>query len=204
MNEAVPPDTVERGTPARLAAREVGIRSLGHPNALARQFDFSDDTYEWRRLFSELFGTFLLVFVAAGGPMANARFLGHGGQGISAGALVVAPGLMVLAIILFMGAVSGAHLNPAVTIAFMLRGDFPGRRVPMYIVAQFVGAVLATLVLVGLIGTQGTAGLTLASLPPRRWPGRRFLRLGWSASFSERPRARSRSARWPRSRSAAT
>ena len=137
---------------------EVGLRSLGRPNALARQFDFFDDSYDWRRLFSEMFGTFLLVFVAAGGPMVNARF---GGHVISKSALVVAPGLMVLAIILFMGAVSGAHLNPVVTIAFTLRGDFPRRRVPTYIVAQFSGAVLATLVLVGLAGKQGTAGLTL-------------------------------------------
>jgi aquaporin Z len=143
---------------ARLRAHDVGISSLGRPNSLVRQFDFSDDAYEWRRLFSELFGTFLLVFTAVGGPMANARF---GGQGISQAALVVAPGLMVLAIIMFMGTVSGAHLNPAVTIGFMLRGDFPYRRVPLYIVAQFAGAVLATLVLVGLVGKQGTAGLTL-------------------------------------------
>src|SRR5262249_50893535 len=76
-------------------------------------------------------------------------------------ALVVAPGLMVLAIILFMGAVSGAHLNPLVTIAFTLRADFPLRRVPTYIAAQFCGAVLASLVLVGLVGKQGSAGLTL-------------------------------------------
>ena len=46
---------------------------------------------------------------------------------------------MVMAIILFMGAVSGAHLNPAVSVAFALRGDFPWRRVPAYIVAQFAG-----------------------------------------------------------------
>src|SRR6266699_1760809 len=138
--------------------REVGLRSLGQPNALARQFDFTDDSYEWRRLFAELFGTALLVFVAAGGPMVNARF---GGHAISSSALVVAPGLMVLAIILFMGAVSGAHLNPAVTIAFALRHDFPVRRIPMYIVAQFAGAVLATLVVTALVGTHGTAGLTL-------------------------------------------
>lgn len=137
---------------------EVGLRSLGQPNALARQFDFTDDSYEWRRLFAELFGTFLLVLVAAGGPIVNARF---GGNAISPSALVVAPGLMVLAIILFMGAVSGAHLNPAVTLAFMLRRDFPLRRVPMYILAQFAGAVLATLVVVALVGKHGTAGLTL-------------------------------------------
>jgi aquaporin Z len=143
---------------ARLTSHEVGLRSLGRPNSLARQFDFANDSYEWRRLFAELFGTFLLVFVAAGGPMTNARF---GSHGIGTAALVVAPGLMVLAIILFMGTVSGAHLNPAVTFAFMLRGDFPARRVPMYIVAQACGAVLATLVLVALVGKQGTAGLTL-------------------------------------------
>jgi len=141
-----------------VSRHEAGVRSLGQPNALARQFDFSDDSHEWRRLFAEAFGTFLLVLAAVGGPMVNARF---GGNVISRGALVVAPGLMVLAIILFMGAVSGAHLNPAVTIAFTLRGDFPVKRVPMYVVAQFAGAVFATLVLIGLVGKQGTAGLTL-------------------------------------------
>jgi aquaporin Z len=143
---------------AELKRHSAGLRSLGQPNALARQFDFADERYWWRRLFSELFGTFLLVLVAAGGPMINARF---GGAVISHGAQVVLPGLMVLAIILFMGAVSGAHLNPAVTVAFTLRGDFPVRRVLPYIVVQFAGAALATLVLIGFVGKQGTAGLTL-------------------------------------------
>jgi aquaporin Z len=141
-----------------LTSHEVGLRSLGQPNSLAKQFDFTDDSYEWRRLFAELFGTFLLVFVAVGGPMVNARF---GGHDIGTAALVTAPGLMVLAIILFMGTVSGAHLNPAVTIAFTLRGNFPAHRVPMYLLAQFAGAVVATLLLVALVGKQGAAGLTL-------------------------------------------
>ena len=77
------------------------------------------------------------------------------------GARVVAPALMVTAIILFMGTVSGAHLNPAVSVAFALRGDFPWKRVPAYVVAQFLGAILATLLLWALIGKQGSAGLTL-------------------------------------------
>lgn len=141
-----------------MTKHEVGLRSLGQPNALAKQFDFANESYEWRRLFAELFGTFLLVFVAAGGPMVNARF---GGHVISPSALVVAPGLMVLAIILFMGAVSGAHLNPVVTIAFVLRMDFPLIRVPLYIAAQLGGAVLATETLVALVGKHGQAGLTL-------------------------------------------
>jgi aquaporin Z len=133
-------------------------RSLGTPNSMLDEFDFWDRRYEGRRLFSELLGTFFLVLVAVGGGMVNARF---GGSAVPYGALVVAPALMVVAIILFMGAVSGAHLNPAVTIAFALRGDFPWRRVPAYIVAQLLGAILASLLLWALIGRQGTAGLTL-------------------------------------------
>jgi aquaporin Z len=133
-------------------------RSPVRPNSIAHQFDFWDDSYEWRRLFSELLGTFFLVLVAAGGGMVNARF---GGHVIPLQALVVAPALMVMAVILFMGAVSGAHLNPAVTLAFALRGNFPWRRVPLYIAAQLAGAVLATLTLWALIGKHGSAGLTL-------------------------------------------
>jgi aquaporin Z len=137
---------------------DAGLSSLGRPNFAVRRFDFWDDRYEWRRLFSELLGTFFLVLVAVGGGMVNARF---GGHAIGRPALVVAPALMVMAIILFMGTVSGAHLNPAVSVAFALRGDFPWRRVPAYVVTQFAGAVLATLLLWALIGRQGSAGLTL-------------------------------------------
>ncbi len=125
---------------------------------MARQFDFWDSSFEWRRLFSELFGTFLLVTVAVGGGLVNARF---GGDAVPGPARVVGPALMVVAVILFMGGVSGAHLNPAVSVAFALRGDFPWRRVMPYVVMQFAGAVLATLLLRGLIGKQGSAGLTL-------------------------------------------
>jgi aquaporin Z len=148
-------------TPEQRTAFEhagVALRSMGEPNSIAMQFDFWDDSYEGRRLFSELLGTFFLVLVAVGGGMVNSRF---GGHAVPYTALVVAPALMVAAIILFMGAVSGAHLNPAVSIAFALRGDFPWKRVPAYIVAQFLGAILATLLLWALIGKQGSAGLTL-------------------------------------------
>ena len=136
----------------------VALRSIGQPNSVASEFNFWDGSYEGRRLFSELLGTFFLVLVAVGGGMVNARF---GGHAVPYGAQVVAPGLMVAAIILFMGTVSGAHLNPGVSIAFAMRGDFPWKRVPAYIVAQFAGAILATLLLWALIGKQGTAGLSL-------------------------------------------
>jgi len=65
-----------------------------------------------------------------------------------------------MAMILFMGRVSGAHFNPAVSIAFALRGDFPWRRVPGYIVAQFIGAVLAVLFLQAVIGVSASNGAT--------------------------------------------
>ena len=146
-------------TDAVVSQGDAILRALAIPTDFLRnRLDFVNDQYEWRRLFGEVLGTFFLVLVATGGGMVNARF---GGHAIGQAALVTAPGLMVGAIILFMGSVSGAHLNPGVSIAFAMRGDFPWRRVPGYVVAQFVGACLATLLLVALLGVQGTAGLTL-------------------------------------------
>jgi aquaporin Z len=116
--------------------------------------DFDNPSQEWRRLVSELLGTFFLVLVAAGGGMMGQAFPNT----ISRTAAVVAPGLMVLAIILFMGKVSGAHLNPAVSIAFSLRGDFPWRRVPGYIVVQLAGAALAAWFLQAVVNVSATYG----------------------------------------------
>jgi aquaporin Z len=116
--------------------------------------DFANPQQEWRRLFSELFGTFLLVIVAAGGGMMSQAFP----ETISRTAAVVAPGLMVMGIILFMGKVSGAHLNPVVTLAFASRGDFPWRRVPGYILVQLIGATLAAWLLQAIIGVSATFG----------------------------------------------
>jgi aquaporin Z len=136
-----------------------------HPSFLRPLFDdepvwardFEDLSYEWRRLFSELLGTFFLVLVGAGGAVVGA--LTH--DGIGRGAAVAAPGLMVAAIILFMGAVSGAHLNPAVSLAFAVRGDFQWRRVPGYVLAQLLGASGAAAVLRAMFGTAGHLGATL-------------------------------------------
>ena len=123
---------------------------------LQRITDFEDPRQEWRRLFSEVLGTFFLVLVAAGGGMMAEQFNGAIGRA----AAVTAPGLMVMAMILFMGKVSGAHFNPTVSLAFAMRGDFPWRRVPGYIVAQFAGGVLACLFLQAVIGTSAANGAT--------------------------------------------
>lgn len=118
--------------------------------------DFENPKLERRRLFAEGFGTFWLVLVAAGGSIVYDISNGE----INKAAILIAPGLMVMAIILFMGKVSGAHINPAVTIAFAARGDFPWRRVPGYIVAQILGSVIASLFLLLVFGKVGTLGAT--------------------------------------------
>jgi aquaporin Z len=151
------PGPIEPGQPAlrRTMAVWTLLHELGVETPWERRFD--DPTREWRRLFSELLGTFLLVTVGAGAGVVNA--VSHGA--IGRGAAVSAPGLTVMAIILFMGAVSGAHLNPAVSIAFAARGDFPWRRVPGYIVVQLAGATLAVLLLDGMFGRVGMLGATV-------------------------------------------
>ncbi len=125
--------------------------------------DFDDPRLEYRRLFSELLGTFFLVLVAAGGGILVGK------DQISLAAAVVAPGLMVMAIILFMGGVSGAHLNPAVSLAFAVRGDFPWRRVPGYIIVQLLGATLACLFLLAVFGNVEHLGATLPGPGYANW-----------------------------------
>jgi aquaporin Z len=130
-----------RAVSADLKRAESGVLGWIDRDITEPMANFQDPNQEWRRLFSELYGTFLLVLVAAGGGMMGEAFPNT----ITRTAAVVAPGLMVMGIIMFMGKVSGAHLNPAVSIAFSLRGDFPWRRVPGYIVVQLIGASLAAL-----------------------------------------------------------
>ena len=117
---------------------------------------FDDPRLEGRRLFGEFFGTFFLVVVAAGADVVSTVSQGAVGRD----AAVVAPGVMVMAVILFMGAVSGAHLNPAVSIGFAARGDFPWRRVPGYIGAQLLGAAAASVLLWFMFGKVGMMGAT--------------------------------------------
>jgi aquaporin Z len=146
--------------PSSSGASGIGaeLRDLGSGLSaleLVRQ-NFDDPRQEWRRLFAEVLGTFLLVLAGAGAGVVDA--VSHGAVG--RGASVSAPGLMVMAVILFMGAVSGAHLNPAVTLGFAVRGDFPWRRVPGYVLAELLGSTLAVLLLWAMFGKVGSLGAT--------------------------------------------
>ncbi|WP_369125156.1 MULTISPECIES: MIP/aquaporin family protein [unclassified Cryobacterium] len=153
-------------SPCRSSARRRAViisagRDVGHLGLSPRDrgwvHEFNNRNREWTRLGAEMFGTYFLVLVAAGAGTVDSLTHGDVGRGAS----VTAPGLMVAAIILFMGAVSGAHLNPLVSVAFALRGDFPWRRVPGYVLAQLAGAILASLTLIAVFGPHGGNGETV-------------------------------------------
>jgi len=102
------------------------------------------------RLAAEVFGTFLLV-----GGVIGTAFFSSANTGLLGPALAV--GLAVIAGAYAVGHISGAHFNPAVTIGAAVAGRFAWKDVPAYIVAQFVGGLLATSMLV-LIGSSSSTG----------------------------------------------
>ena len=140
------------GSPTRDRAASIG--TVTDLDEIFR--DFNDPRRKWRRLLAEFVGTFFLVLVAAGAPMMNVAVEGS----VSRLAAVVAPGMMVMAVIMAMGKVSGAHLNPAVSIAFALRGDFPWVRVAPYICTQLLGATAAAYFLQFALGVSAQNGGT--------------------------------------------
>ena len=134
-------------------------RSLRSLIALELPFgrELDDPAVEWRRLFAEFLGTAMLVLVAAGGAVVDAVVPGS----VSPTARAVAPGLVVMALIYSTGAVGGAHLNPAVTLSFAVRGNFPWIRVPGYVIMQLFGAIAAAVLLRSVFGNVGDLGATL-------------------------------------------
>ncbi|MGN6377334.1 MAG: MIP family channel protein [Gaiellales bacterium] len=111
-----------------------------------------------RPLIAEAIGTFALVFAGCGAIMVDARThaLGHVGVAISFG-------LVIMVMIYAAGHISGAHFNPAVTLAFASSRHFPWTRVPLYWTAQLAGGLAAALMLRGSLGTSAHVGATLPS-----------------------------------------
>ena len=105
----------------------------------------------WKSYLAELLGTFILVFVGTG-SVVTALFIGNGltVQGILLIALTF--GLTLTAIIYSLGPVSGAHVNPAVTIAVSLAGKLKARHVIPYIVMQLLGAIIASFFILVMVG----------------------------------------------------
>jgi aquaporin NIP len=109
-------------------------------------------------LLAETIGTFMLVFAGAGAVMVDAKThaLGHVGVAITFG-------LVIMAGIYAVGHISGAHFNPAVTLAFALTRNFPPARAVGYWLAQVVAAVAAAALLRGSLGSIAHVGATLPS-----------------------------------------
>jgi aquaporin Z len=115
-----------------------------------------------RKFLAEFLGTFALIFAGTGAIVINAE----SGGAITHLGVALTFGLIVLAMIYTLGDVSGAHMNPAVTLAFAAAGLFPFASVLFYLAAQISGALLASLTLHFLFPQNATLGATLpAGLP---------------------------------------
>lgn len=120
-----------------------------------------------RQLAAEAVGTFGLVFAGTGAVVIDAETggrVGHVGIGLTFG-------LVIMVMIYAVGHVSGAHFNPAVTLAFAVGRHFPWSLVPRYWAAQLLGGVIASATLRGMFGETGGLGVTM----PRGSAGRSFL-----------------------------
>jgi aquaporin NIP len=104
-----------------------------------------------RKLAAELVGTFLLTFASIAPKVLEPGL----GIRFPDPVVAVAPAMVVAIVIYAFGDVSGAHINPAVTLGFTLRRAFPWRRLPAYWLAQVVGAVLAALLMRLRFGSSG-------------------------------------------------
>jgi aquaporin Z len=115
-----------------------------------------------RPFLAEIIGTFALVFAGTGAIVIDRA----SGGAITHVGVALTFGLIVLAMIYTVGDVSGAHLNPAVTIAFAVARRFPWTEVPGFILAQLIGAFAASLLLHFLFPADTALGATLPAGPP--------------------------------------
>ncbi len=115
-----------------------------------------------RKYIAEIIGTFALVFCGTG-----AIIIDHQTNGaITHVGIAITFGLIVMAMIYALGSISGAHLNPAVTIAFSIAKKFEWKQVTPYILSQLAGAFLASLTLKYLFPTNEFLGATLPTGSP--------------------------------------
>ena len=121
-----------------------------------RQDGFPSSTQMLQKTGAEMVGTFALVFAGCGATMIDAitgGTISHLGVGL-------AFGLVIMVMVCATGHISGAHFNPAVTLAFAATGGFPWREVPGYLAGQVVAAVLAAASLLAILGSAADLGAT--------------------------------------------
>ena len=114
-----------------------------------------------RRAGAEALAAFALVFAGCGAAIANAQY----DQALGAVGVALAFGLIIMVMVYATGHLSGAHINPAVTLAFTLSRHFPAREAAAYVVAQLVGAITAALLLLAVWPDQpAQLGATVPSV----------------------------------------
>ncbi|KAG6633796.1 probable aquaporin NIP5-1 [Carya illinoinensis] len=113
-----------------------------------------------RKVGAEFVGTFILIFVATAGPIVNQKY--HGAETLIGNAACA--GLAVMVVILSTGHISGAHLNPSLTIAFAALRHFPWTQVPAYVAAQVSASICASFALKGVFHPYLSGGVTVPSV----------------------------------------
>jgi MIP family channel proteins len=116
-----------------------------------------------KKFFSEIIGTFVVVVLATGSVVLDAKYAGTFGLWFVALAPAVAVALMVYAF----GKVSMAHFNPAVTVGFLVTRHTPKNLLPLYFAAEIIGALLASVFVKYVIGTEANLG---ANAPDYHFP----------------------------------
>ncbi|KAK4856077.1 hypothetical protein QYF36_013886 [Acer negundo] len=128
-------DQQTRGSNAMSENKDVPLR-----NSIFQCFSNELDLNPARMVIAEMVGTFILMFCVCG-IMASTQLM-RGEVGLMEYAATA--GLTIIVVVYCIGPISGAHVNPAVTIAFAIFEHFPWSRVPFYVLAQTVGSVLGT------------------------------------------------------------
>ncbi|XP_024032158.1 probable aquaporin NIP5-1 isoform X2 [Morus notabilis] len=113
-----------------------------------------------RKLGAEFIGTFIMIFAAAGAPIVNQKY--NGAEMLIGNATSAA--LAVMVVIFSTGHISGAHLNPAVTIAFAALRHFPWSQVVPYIVVQVLASISASFALKGVFHPFMSGGVTVPAV----------------------------------------
>jgi len=109
---------------------------------------------EYKKYLAELIGTFVLVFIGTGSAVVAGKEIGFLG-------IALAFGISVLVMVYAIGQISGCHINPAITIGMLANGKIGSKDAVMYIIAQCIGAIIASLVLLTIM--TGLPGYNLAT-----------------------------------------
>lgn len=150
----------DRKSMPRCKCLPVSAPAWAQPHTCFTDFPAPTDVSLARKIGAEFVGTFILIFAATAGPIVNEKY-NHAETLIGNAACA---GLAVMIIILSTGHISGAHLNPSLTIAFAALRHFPWVQVPAYIAAQVSGSICASFALKGVFHPFLSGGVTVPSV----------------------------------------